>query len=155
MLELEEGPRVLGLGLGLFLLVLLWSSVLLATLVCSRLSAGAGAGLAALAAAITAIMVSIPRHPPRFEEDVKSPAKVLKTRRIDARLLLTLKNSLERIQRGRLPHLRPRVRLAPGAVGGHGRLRRRRGRHLRLRTLHGESISPASQEAQGFNKLTH
>ena len=37
MPELVEGPRVLGLGLGLFLLVLLWSAVFAIVLVCTRL----------------------------------------------------------------------------------------------------------------------
>ncbi len=60
--ELIEGPRVLGLGLGLFLLVVLWSSVLAIVLVCSRLSVGAGVALSSLAFAITAIMLAVPRY---------------------------------------------------------------------------------------------
>ena len=35
-----EGPRVLGIGLGLFILILLWSFSLVGSLLLSRLSSG-------------------------------------------------------------------------------------------------------------------
>ena len=38
--EDHEGPRVLGIGLGLFILVLLWSFSLVGSLLVSRLSSG-------------------------------------------------------------------------------------------------------------------
>ena len=36
--EIEDGPRVLGIGVGLFLLVLLWSFTLLVILVFTRVN---------------------------------------------------------------------------------------------------------------------
>ena len=36
----QEGPRVLGIGLGLFILILLWSFSLVGSLLLSRLSSG-------------------------------------------------------------------------------------------------------------------
>ena len=40
--EIEEGPRVLGIGVGLFLLILLWSFTLLTILVFTRVSSVSG-----------------------------------------------------------------------------------------------------------------
>jgi len=67
--ELVAGPRVLGLGLGLFLLVLLWSATLAAVLVCSRLSLASTVALVSATLAVTAVAVAVPRHPPRYHKD--------------------------------------------------------------------------------------
>ena len=40
--EIEDGPRVLGIGVGLFLLTLLWSFTLLIILVFTRVSSVSG-----------------------------------------------------------------------------------------------------------------
>ena len=40
--EIEDGPRVLGIGVGLFLLILLWSFTLLVILVFTRVSSVSG-----------------------------------------------------------------------------------------------------------------
>ena len=53
MAELTEGPRVLGLGVGLFLLIVLWSLTLLITLVFSRMNSGASIAITSLALVIT------------------------------------------------------------------------------------------------------
>ncbi len=72
MAEVVDGPRVLGLGVGLFLLILLWSFALAAVLVWTRLSAGATLGITALAGVITAVMLAIPRHPPVFSDETQN-----------------------------------------------------------------------------------
>ncbi len=66
--EIEEGPRVLGIGLGLFLLILLWSFTLLAILVFTRVSSATGIFLTTSSALVSAIMLAIPRHPPVFKD---------------------------------------------------------------------------------------
>ncbi|XP_059094901.1 transmembrane protein 218-like [Tigriopus californicus] len=71
MEQIEEGPRILGLGLGLFLLILMWSVTFLLVLVCSRLSSGTGMALTCLASVITAVLVAMPRHPPQVKGDVQ------------------------------------------------------------------------------------
>ena len=63
MSDIEEGPRVLGIGFGLFALILLWSLTLIAILVFNRLSPGTAIALAALSTVITAVLLAVPRHP--------------------------------------------------------------------------------------------
>lgn len=63
-LVVQEGPRILGIGVGLFLLILLWSITVIATLLCSRLSSGMSTALVSLSLLITILLLSIPRNPP-------------------------------------------------------------------------------------------
>jgi hypothetical protein len=62
----QEGPRVLGIGLGLFLLVLMWSFTLLTLLACSRISPALSSVVVILSTIITAVVVSIPRYQPKL-----------------------------------------------------------------------------------------
>lgn len=66
----EEGPRVLGIGLGLFLLILLWASVFVAVLAFSRYSSITSIIVLILASLITLIALALPRLPP-FEKKVE------------------------------------------------------------------------------------
>ena len=65
-LEVEEGPRVLGIGVGLFLLILLWSFTIIGTLLCSRLSSGGVTVIVSMASLITVLLLATPRDPPVF-----------------------------------------------------------------------------------------
>ena len=71
----SEGPRVLGIGLGLFILVLMWSFTLLILLACSRISPALASFMVILSAIITAVAVSIPRYHP----SVRGESPSLKT----------------------------------------------------------------------------
>ena len=51
--EIEDGPRVLGIGVGLFLLTLLWSFTLLIILVFTRVSSVSGMLLTSLSVTIS------------------------------------------------------------------------------------------------------
>lgn len=66
--DVEQGPRVLGLGLGLFLLILLWSFTLLIVMLFFRMSSGPGIAITSVALVVTAILLAIPRHPPKFKD---------------------------------------------------------------------------------------
>ena len=67
-----EGPRVLGIGLGLFMLVLMWSFTLLTLLACSRISPALASFLVILSAILTAVAVSIPRYQPHVRGESQS-----------------------------------------------------------------------------------
>ena len=54
--DIQEGPRVLGLGIGLFILVLVWALTVLGILLCSRLSTAAVSGLVAMASLLTIVL---------------------------------------------------------------------------------------------------
>lgn len=66
---IEDGPRILGLGIGLFLLILMWSITFLLVIVCARLSSGTGMALTCVSTIVTAILVAMPRHPPKLKGD--------------------------------------------------------------------------------------
>lgn len=67
-----EGPRVLGIGLGLFLLVLMWSFAMLTLLACSRISPALASFVVILSTIVTAVAVSIPRYQPKVRGDDSS-----------------------------------------------------------------------------------
>ena len=54
--DIQASPRVLGLGIGLFILVLVWSLTVLGILLCSRLSTAAVSGLVAMASLLTIVL---------------------------------------------------------------------------------------------------
>lgn len=54
----------MGIGLGLFLLILAWSATLLGAIFCSRPSSAASTLMVAATTLFTAILVAIPRYPP-------------------------------------------------------------------------------------------
>ena len=54
--DIQASPRVLGLGIGLFILVLVWSLTVLGILLCSRLSTAAVSGLVAMASLLTFVL---------------------------------------------------------------------------------------------------
>ena len=54
--DIQASPRVLGLGIGLFILVLVWSLTVLGILLCSRLSTAAVSGLVAVASLLTIVL---------------------------------------------------------------------------------------------------
>ena len=62
MEEDQEGARVLGLGVGLFLIILIWSLTLAAVLLLSRMAGGSSLSLVSLAILITALLLVIPRE---------------------------------------------------------------------------------------------
>ena len=62
MEEDQEGARVLGLGVGLFLIILIWSLTLASVLLLSRMAAGSSLSLVSLAILVTAILLVIPRE---------------------------------------------------------------------------------------------
>ena len=62
MEEDEEGARVLGLGVGLFLIILVWSLTLAAVLLLSRMAAGSSLSLVSLAILVTTVLLAIPRE---------------------------------------------------------------------------------------------
>ena len=55
--EIEDGPRVLGIGVGLFLLILLWSFTLLVILVFTRVSSVSGMLLTSFSVIISGKLV--------------------------------------------------------------------------------------------------
>ena len=63
-LEVSEGPRIFGIGVGLFLLILLWSFTIIGVLLCSRLSTGAVTAIISLTALVTGVLIAVPRDPP-------------------------------------------------------------------------------------------
>ena len=62
MEEDQEGARVLGLGVGLFLIILIWSLTLAAVLLLSRMAGGSSLSLVSLAILVTALLLVIPRE---------------------------------------------------------------------------------------------
>ena len=60
----ENGPRVLGIGLGLFFLILLWAFALVAILAFSRYSTFTSALVFSLSTLITIFALALPRYPP-------------------------------------------------------------------------------------------
>merc|ERR1712172_98470 len=70
MEEDQEGARVLGLGVGLFLIILVWSLTLAAVLLLSRMATGSSLSLVSLAILVTAILLVIPREEKITEEEV-------------------------------------------------------------------------------------
>ena len=62
MEEDEEGARVLGLGVGLFLIILVWSLTLASVLLLSRMAAGSSLSLVSLAILVTTVLLAIPRE---------------------------------------------------------------------------------------------
>ena len=78
-LEIEEGPRVLGIGLGLFFLILLWSFAFVGILAFSRYSSVTSAILFSLASLITTVALALPRSE-AYEltaEEIAAKPKVL------------------------------------------------------------------------------
>ncbi len=73
---------MLGLGLGLFLLIVLWSVTLAVVLMCTRLSSGAGVALTSLTTFITGLLVAMPRHSATYQnyegEEIGLPEQVEK-----------------------------------------------------------------------------
>lgn len=65
----EDGPRVLGIGLGLFFLILLWSFAFVAVLAFSRYSTLTSTIILTLTSLITLIALALPRYPP-FEKGI-------------------------------------------------------------------------------------
>ena len=61
MEEVEESTRVLGLGVGLFLLILIWFCTIAGLLLFSRLDSPQGLVYVLLASVVTAILLAIPR----------------------------------------------------------------------------------------------
>ena len=65
----EEGPRVLGIGLGLFFLILLWAFAFVTILSFSRYSSVTSIIILSIASLITITALTLPRYPP-FEKAV-------------------------------------------------------------------------------------
>ena len=65
----EEGPRVLGIGLGLFFLILLWAFAFVTILSFSRYSSVTSIIILSIASVITIVALALPRYPP-FEKAV-------------------------------------------------------------------------------------
>ena len=65
----EEGPRVLGIGLGLFFLILLWAFAFITILSFSRYNSVISIIILSVASLITVISLALPRYPP-FEKTV-------------------------------------------------------------------------------------
>ncbi len=60
----DKGPRVLGVGLGLFILILLWSFAFIGILAFSRFSSFTATVISVMTILITAILLALPRvHP--------------------------------------------------------------------------------------------
>ena len=62
MEEVEESARVLGLGVGLFLIILTWSLALAAALLMARTAAGSGVTIVTIATLVTLLLLVIPRQ---------------------------------------------------------------------------------------------
>ena len=60
----ESSPRVLGIGIGLFLIILVWTAAISVLVLVSRMASGASVVALGLAALVTAVLVAVPRHPP-------------------------------------------------------------------------------------------
>ena len=60
-MEEEEGARVLGLGVGLFILILIWFCTAAGLLLFSRLDSPQGLVYVLLASIVTAVLLAIPR----------------------------------------------------------------------------------------------
>ena len=80
LLKVEDGPRVLGIGLGLFFLILLWSFAFVAILAFSRYSSITSILVLVASAFITIIALALPRYPP-FEKvtDEVEPKRIYDT----------------------------------------------------------------------------
>ena len=61
-MEQEEGARVLGVGVGLFLIILIWSLALAGVLLLTRTTTGNCIAIISLAFMSTIILVIIPRQ---------------------------------------------------------------------------------------------
>ena len=61
----EEGTRILGVGVGLFLLILVWATALSGLVLISRLGSAVIASILSLASIFTLILIVVPRtdHP--------------------------------------------------------------------------------------------
>ena len=71
---IEDGPRILGIGLGLFFLILLWAFALVAILAFSRYSSVTSTIILSISTFITIFALALPRYPPR---DLKIEVKVI------------------------------------------------------------------------------
>lgn len=60
-MEDTESARVLGVGLGLFLIILIWSLAVAGLLFLTRLKTGPSVGIITAASLLTLIMLLIPR----------------------------------------------------------------------------------------------
>ena len=58
----DGGARVLGVGVGLFLIILTWSLAVAGVLLLTRRGAGASAGVVVSAALVTLLLLIIPRQ---------------------------------------------------------------------------------------------
>ena len=65
LIDLEDGPRVLGIGLGLFFLILLWAFAFMGILTFSRYSSVTTTIILTLSTLITVFALALPRYPPR------------------------------------------------------------------------------------------
>merc|ERR1719278_1479572 len=71
-----ESVRILGIGVGLFLIILVWAAALSALLLVSRLALGPSLAAVGLASLVTAILVAIPRDAPIHGEVVEEEFKL-------------------------------------------------------------------------------
>ena len=65
LVTLEDGPRILGIGLGLFFLILLWAFAFVGILTFSRYSSVTTTIILTLSTLITVFALALPRYPPR------------------------------------------------------------------------------------------
>ena len=75
--ESEDGPRVLGIGLGLFFLILLWSFAFIGILAFSRFSSFTSTIICTVTFLITVIAFALPRVPAVDEAEVTEEEVVL------------------------------------------------------------------------------
>merc|ERR1712038_1077071 len=69
----EESARVLGVGVGLFLIILIWSLSLAGLLFITRLNTGSSVGILTTASLLTLLLLVIPRQDKLLKEDEEQP----------------------------------------------------------------------------------
>jgi hypothetical protein len=72
----EDGPRILGIGLGLFFLILLWAFAFVAILAFSRFSSVTTTIIFSLTCIISIIAIALPRFPAADERTLGEAGEV-------------------------------------------------------------------------------
>ena len=75
---MEESGRVLGVGVGLFIIILVWSVAVAGLLMFTRMAVGSAIGIISLASVITVILLLVPREQKMDKETEEKPELVLR-----------------------------------------------------------------------------
>ena len=94
---MEESGRVLGVGVGLFIIILVWSCALAGLATLSRLAVGSAVGLCSVATVVTVCLFLVPREQITNKETEEEPELVLHDSMFIGRTVMVVLMSLSAI----------------------------------------------------------